>query len=84
MSKGKFMKVHAAWADVGSHGGVFEFWDGPVGKKYPRLMHIFSTQTTEDLVPVYVVMRREWRDKTEELRDLRRRLKVYEGKNKKK
>jgi len=82
--KTKFMKVHAAWADVGSNGSVLECWTEPVGKKCLRLMHIVSAQTTEDLVPVYVVMRSEWRDKTEELRDLRRRLKVYEGKNKKK
>lgn len=76
--KRKFMKAHAAWADVGSNGGIFEFAIGKTADLHPNLMHVYSQQVEEDLVPVYVVMRSEWRDKTEELRELRRKIKALE------
>lgn len=31
-----------AWADVGSHCGIFMFEAGPVADKYPYLMHIYN------------------------------------------
>lgn len=35
------LKPKYAWADVGSHGGIFEFFSGPVADRYPGLLHIF-------------------------------------------
>ena len=51
--KPKFKTVKA-WADVGSHGGIFYFDGGPVADRYPGLMHIFKTKVTEDLVEVEI------------------------------
>ena len=31
-----------AWADVGSHGGIFVFEVGYVAALYPRLLHIYD------------------------------------------
>jgi hypothetical protein len=31
-----------AWADVGSHGGIFEFVEGPIADRYPTLLQIYS------------------------------------------
>jgi len=44
----------AAWADVGSHGGIFAFDGGPVGHRYPGLLHIFKEKLTGDLIPVEI------------------------------
>ena len=57
MSKRK-VKAMDAWADVGSHGGIFVFEAGPVALHYPRLMHIYDRQVTRDLVPVRIIARR--------------------------
>ena len=48
------MKKIKAWADVGSHGGIFVFSSGPVADRYPGLLHIYETQVTKDLVPVEI------------------------------
>lgn len=51
----KRVKTHKAWADVGSHGGIFAFEPGGrVGDRYPNLLHIFTKQHTPDLVPVTI------------------------------
>ena len=50
----KSVKVHRAWADVGSHGGIFFFEDGPVGRQYPGLLHIFKDRVSHDLVEVEI------------------------------
>lgn len=43
-----------AYADVGSHGGVFEFAAGNIAERYPTLLQVYRTQVTKDLVPVYI------------------------------
>ncbi len=50
----KSVKVHRAWADVGSHGGLSFFEDGPVGRQYPGLLHIFKNRVSHDLVEVEI------------------------------
>jgi hypothetical protein len=50
------MKTMNAWADVGSHGGIFEFIGGPVGRQYPNLLNIYSKKLTPNLVPVRITM----------------------------
>ena len=53
--KVKRMKVHKAWADVGSHGGIFEFFSGfGIGGRYPHLLHVYSKKVTKDLVRVEI------------------------------
>jgi len=47
-------KTVKAFADVGSHGGIFEFQSGPVADRYPGLMQIYSEQITRDLIPVTI------------------------------
>ena len=49
-------KTVIAWADIGSHGGIFEFVSGPVAERYPSLMHVFSRPLTPDLVPVKITV----------------------------
>lgn len=51
----KKIKQIKAWADVGSHGGIFMFDTGPVGSKYPTLLHIFRKRVTKDLIPVKII-----------------------------
>lgn len=48
------MKVHRAFADVGSHGGIFYFLSGPVAVDYPGLLHIFKDRLSPDLVEVEI------------------------------
>ena len=43
-----------AWADVGSHGGIFVFEVGPVAQEYPSLLHIYKRKISKDLVPVTI------------------------------
>lgn len=50
----KRVKTHKAWADVGSHGGIYVFEIGPVADRYPSLMHVHEKQVTPDLVPVTI------------------------------
>ena len=52
--KTKKVKRIRAWADVGSHGGVFEFLSGPVAISYPSLLHIFAEKVSPDLVEVII------------------------------
>jgi hypothetical protein len=52
--KRKFRKVRA-WADMGSHGGIFIFHSGPAALLgYRTLMHIYNEPVTPDLVPVTI------------------------------
>lgn len=44
-----------AWADVGSHGGIYEFTGGPVADRYPHLLHIYSEKMSANMVPVRIV-----------------------------
>lgn len=44
-----------AYADVGSHGGIFTFVGGPVGDAYPGLMHIFLKKVSTYLIPVKII-----------------------------
>ena len=53
----KFRPIDA-WADVGSHGGIFYMDDGPIAKAYPGLMMIYRTQVTPDLMPVRIIRRK--------------------------
>ena len=55
----KKVKKHKAWADVGSHGGIFVFTAGPIADKYPWLMHIYDKKLDDSLVPVWVIPRIE-------------------------
>lgn len=50
----KKTKTIKAWADVGSHGNIFFFLSGPVGDKYPGLLHIYQKRVTKDLIPVTI------------------------------
>lgn len=51
----KRVKPMRAWADVGSHGGIFAFMDGPVADRgYEGLLHIFKDKVTPDLVEVEI------------------------------
>ena len=43
-----------AYADIGSHGGIFYFDMGPVANRYPQLMHIYRKKITPDLRPVII------------------------------
>jgi hypothetical protein len=46
--------VIIGWADISSRGRIFEFDSGPVGDRYPHLMHIYSEQVTPDLKRVEI------------------------------
>ena len=48
------VKTHIAYADVGSHGGIFMFESGPVGDNYPTLLHIYRKKVTPDLIRVRI------------------------------
>lgn len=44
-----------AWADVGSHGGIFAFaGGGECARNYMGMMHIYETRVTKDLIPVTI------------------------------
>ncbi len=53
MRKKRFVKKFTlnAFADIGSHGGIFEFRIGPVGKDYPGLLHIYREKANDCCVP---------------------------------
>lgn len=51
--KGKRKRTLKGWADLGSHGRVFEFIGGPVGERYPNLLQIYSKKSP-GLVPVTI------------------------------
>lgn len=50
----KKMKSTIAYADVGSNGGIFMFWSGPIYDKHPTLLHIYADRLSPDLVPVLI------------------------------
>ncbi len=43
-----------AYADIGSHNGIFMFDMGPVGDRYPTLLHIYKKRLTKELRPVII------------------------------
>jgi len=43
-----------AYADIGSHNGIFMFEMGPVSDKYPTLLLIYRRKVTKDLRPVII------------------------------
>lgn len=47
--------IVTAWAEVGSHGGIFEFTGGLVAERYPSLMHIYSQKIDDDLREVQII-----------------------------
>lgn len=49
----KKIKRVRAYADIGSHNGIFEFGVGPVASRYPNLLHIFSKKD-KGLTPVII------------------------------
>lgn len=49
-------KSLVGWADVGSHGKIFEFIGGVVGDRYPHLLHIYSKKVTSDLKKVRITI----------------------------
>lgn len=57
----KRMKTMIGYADVGSHGGIFEFSIGPVADRYPNLLQIYS-KPLPGLVPVKITAVKEKRD----------------------
>lgn len=48
------VKTHIAYADVGSHGGIFMFDMGKVAEAYPTLLHIYRKKVTKDLIKVRI------------------------------
>ena len=50
----KKTKTIRAYADIGSHNGIFMFEAGPVANRYPKLLHIFKEKVTPDLRPVKI------------------------------
>ena len=51
MTKTKIIK---AYADIGSHGGIFMFEGGRTGSNYLTLLHIYKKKVTKDLIPVTI------------------------------
>lgn len=49
----KKIKRIRAYADIGSHNGIFEFCAGPVAERYPKLMHVYSKKSP-GLKPVII------------------------------
>lgn len=47
-------KQFKAYADIGSHGGIFEFISGPVAMSYPHLMHIYSEKISSNLIEIKI------------------------------
>lgn len=50
--KEKRMRVYV---DIGSHGGVFMFDIGPVGSKYPTLLHVYRKKVAPYLRPAMLI-----------------------------
>lgn len=69
MRKVKHVRTMKAWADVGSHGGIFMFDCGAIADRYPNLLQVYAKQVTPDLVPVTIApvptgnKRLDWIDK---------------------
>lgn len=54
MKKKKEIRMRA-YADVGSHGGIFMFYGGYLGERYPTLLHIYKRKLLKNFVPVTIV-----------------------------
>ena len=46
-------KARIAYADFGSHGGIFRFDAGPVADRYPGLLQVYD-KPAPGLVPVKI------------------------------
>lgn len=57
MEKKKKKKRMRVYIDVGSHNRPFMFESGPVGDKYPKLLHVYHKKVTPDLKPAIL----EWK-----------------------
>lgn len=42
------------FVDIGSHGGIFEFEDGMVAKRYPSLLQVYHRRIRTDLIPAII------------------------------
>lgn len=51
--------VVKAWAATGSHGGIFVFEGGSVGRSYPHLMEIYSQRIDQYLIPVTITYEKD-------------------------
>ena len=47
-------KTIRAYADIGSHNGIFMFEGGLVAERYPTLLHIYRKKVSKDLRPVTI------------------------------
>jgi hypothetical protein len=47
-------KTIRAYADVGSHGGIFYFDMGNIAERYPTLMQIYRKKICKGLTPVKI------------------------------
>jgi len=47
-------KTIRAYADVGSHGGIFYFEMGNIAERYPTLMQIYRKKICKGLTPVKI------------------------------
>lgn len=55
--KQKKVRKVEGWAEVGSHGGIFEFVGGDLGESFKHLMCIYSKKVTSDLIKVEIICR---------------------------
>jgi len=53
----KKTKRMRAYAEIGSHGGIFMFDAGFVAERYPTLLHIYKKKVTKDLKPITIIYR---------------------------
>lgn len=53
--RGKKTKRVIAWADIGSHGGIFAFaGGGECSRAYEGMMHIYKERHSKDLIKVVI------------------------------
>lgn len=53
--KTKRIKRVRAYAEIGSHGGIFMFDLGPTARNYPTLLHVYRKKVAPYLIPVTIV-----------------------------
>jgi hypothetical protein len=55
------VRIIKAWADVGSHDGVFIFESGPIYSMYGPVMHVYASNCVPGLTPIEIhVPRKKW------------------------
>ena len=50
----KKTKTIRAYADIGSHNGIFEFVGGKIADNYPTLLQVYRKKVSSDLIPVKI------------------------------